>query len=182
MRRAIAALVTTVATGFALTACGSSSRSEAKPTPPTKPAAQRIHEALVAADCKVYGPPDQPYDAVLLTDSDDRLGEGVQKAIREQAAFGDAELDIRKIVGDEKVSTESMESHAINYLTRAKDSAKQDQDMFQAKLDGNDTLADLKLMMRATGKGPTLSDFRERYQKAAAKRGYTYSLDGCKKS
>lgn len=56
MRRAIAALVTTVATGFMLTACGSSSGPEAKPMPSTRPAAQRIHEALVAADCKVYGP------------------------------------------------------------------------------------------------------------------------------
>ncbi|MFE7315650.1 hypothetical protein ACFU7T_21600 [Streptomyces sp. NPDC057555] len=180
MRRAIAALVTTVATGFMLTACGSSSGPEAKPTLSTKPAAQRIHEALVAADCKVYGPPDQPYDAVLLTDSDGRLREGVQKAIREQATFGDAELDIREIVGDEKADSDSMESHAINYLTRAKGNAKQDQDMFQAKLDGNESLANLKLMMRATDKGPTLSDFRERYQKAAAKRGYSYSLDGCR--
>ncbi|MFB7630679.1 hypothetical protein ACFC0M_06995 [Streptomyces sp. NPDC056149] len=182
MRRAIAALVTTVATGFALTACGNSSGAEANSTPSAKPAAQRTHEALVAADCKVYGPPDQPYEAVLLTDSDDRLREGVQKAIREQAAFGDAELDVREIVGDDNASSDSMESHAINYLTRAKDNAKQDQDMFQAKLDGNESLANLKLMMRTTGKGPTLSDFRERYQKAAAKRGYTYSLNGCKKS
>lgn len=105
----------------------------------------------------------------------------MQKAIREQAAFGDAELDIREIVGDEAADPGSMESHAINYLTRAKDNAKQDQDMFQAKLDGNDNLANLKLMMRTTDKGPTLSDFREQYQKAATKRGYTYSLDGCKK-
>ncbi|MFJ5675545.1 hypothetical protein [Streptomyces sp. NPDC093097] len=56
------------------------------------------------------------------------------------------------------------------------------QDMFQAKLDGNENLANLKPMMRATDKGPTVSDFRERYQKAAAERGYAYSLDDGKKS
>ncbi|ANZ17467.1 hypothetical protein O1L44_16350 [Streptomyces noursei] len=181
MRRATAVLLTTITAAFALTACGNSSGTEGKPAAPVESSAQRVHEALVAADCRVYGPPDQPYDAVLLTDSDDRLREGVQKAIREQGAFAKAELEVRKIIGERKADPASMESLAVNYLTRAKDNAKQDQDMFQAKLDGNDELANLKLMMRATGKSPKLNDFREQYEKVAAQRGYTYSLDGCKK-